>query len=142
MEIIEIKTLIDVTNTHVSRANQGTIDEYEQYRNWTTLLQCIGLRSIITYEDNPEAEIVDIKNLKFGSNYKGKHKVWTFRFYPDRPFAFYDGGDPVGLLIEDLNGVPIAGKLTETINIDRPVFNTDTSSLYKNTTVKAIKGTF
>jgi hypothetical protein len=43
MEIVEIKTLIDVTNTQVSRANQGTPEEYDQYRNWTTLLQCIGL---------------------------------------------------------------------------------------------------
>jgi|APGre2960657373_1045057.scaffolds.fasta_scaffold00073_41 hypothetical protein len=142
MEIVEIKTLIDVTNTQVSRANQGTPEEYDQYRNWTTLLQCIGLRSIIAYEGDAESEIVDIKNSGFGSAYKGKHRVWTFRFYPDRPAAFYDGNNAVGLLIEDLNSVPVMQKLTETINIDRPVFNTDQNSTYKNTIVKAIKGTF
>jgi hypothetical protein len=136
MESIEITTLIDITNTNVTRANQGTPLEYDQYRNWTTLLQCIGLRCIISYDNNPISDIQDIKGLGFGSAYKGKHRVWRFTFRPDRQGLFDDGANPIGLLLEDLNNVPIIGKLTETINIDRSVFNTD-DSIYKNTLIKA-----
>jgi hypothetical protein len=136
MGSIEITTLIDITNTNVTRANQGTLLEYDQYRNWTTLLQCIGLRCIISYDNNPISDIQDIKGLGFGSAYKGKHKIWNFVFRPDREGLFNDGNSPIGLLLEDLNNVPIIGKLTETINIDRSVFNTD-DSIYKNTLIKA-----
>jgi hypothetical protein len=137
MKSIEIKTLIDVTNTYVTRANQGTSFEYDQYRNWTTLLQCIGLRCIIDYDNDPEVELVDVKSAGFGSAYKGKHRVWTFMFRPDRNDVFLDNSNnSVGLLEEDINNVPILSKLAETINIDRSVFNTD-DSVYKNTIIKA-----
>jgi hypothetical protein len=138
METIEIQTLIDVTNTGVTRANQGTGIEYDQYRNWTTLLQCIGLRCIIDYEHNSIVETIDIKNLGFGTGYKGKHRVWTFRFKPDRRDVFLDDiGNPIGLLDEDLNNVPVITKLTETININKSVFNTEDIN-FKNTLIKAI----
>lgn len=138
METIEIKTLIDVTNTRVTRANQGTNVEYDQYRNWTTLLQCIGLRCIIHYDHNPVTEMIDIKNEEFGSSYKGKHKVWIFRFKPDRSDVFLDNdGNRIGLLVQDLHNVPVLSKLTETINIDKSVFNTEDIN-FKNTIVKAL----
>ena len=139
MESIEIKTLIDITNTGVSRANQGTELDYDQYRNFTTLMQCIGLRCIVTYDNNPSVEKVDIKDLSFGSNYKGKHNVWTFKFYPDRKLAYEDANNPVGLLLHDLHEVPVIQKLTETINIDKAVFFTYESQ-YKNTIIKANLG--
>ena len=93
METIEIKTLIDVTNTNKSRPNQGVGLEFDQYRNFTTLMQTIGLRCIITYDSNPTVENIDIKGMGFGSAYKGKQNVWTFRFRPDRQRAFDDNGD-------------------------------------------------
>lgn len=137
MDSIEIKTLIDVTNTNVVRANQGTDVEYDQYRNWTTLLQCIGLRCIIEYDKDPILERVDIKGLGFGNAYKGKHNVWTFIFRPDRRDVFLDNfNNPIGLLQEDLDSVPVISKLTETLNTDKLVFNT-TDPIYKNTIIKA-----
>jgi hypothetical protein len=139
MEIIEIKTLIDVTNTNKSRPNQGKALEHDQYRNYTTLMQTIGLRCIIQYDSNPTVENLDLKNQGFGSAYKGKHNIWTFRFRPDRTGAFEENGDPVGLLKNDMNEIPIIGKLTETINIDKAVFYT-CESQYKNTIIKAITG--
>ena len=140
MQTIEIKTLIDITNTKVSRPNQGTQLEMDQHRNFTTLKQCAELRSIITYDFSPEMQLVDVKDLGFGSKYKGKHAVWTFRFSPDRAGAYAKDNNDIGCLLEDVHGVPVIEKLTETINIEKAIFELiDASS--KNTVIKAIKGT-
>lgn len=124
MEIIEIKTLVDITKPNVHRPGQGTLLEQSQYKNWVTLQQCIGLRSVITYDDAPSVELVDTKGIGFGSDIKGKHKVWTFTFYPDRSFAYEDDNENViGLLLNDIQQVPIIVNLTETINISKAVFD-------------------
>ena len=137
MEVIEIKTLIDVTNTDVRRIDQGTQLELDQYRNWTTLIQCIGLRSNIGYDANPTVEEVDVKGLGFGSEYKGKHRVWTFRFRPDVPGAFDSERGSAALLINDLDKVPVITKLTETINIQQAVFVTIETTV-TNTLVRRV----
>lgn len=140
METIEIKTLIDITATKVVRPNQGTQLQYDQQKNFTTLMQCIELRCIVTYDNFPVLEEIDIKDLGFGSSFKGKHKVWTFRFKPDRLFAYKDDNDnPVGLLQNDLHEVPIIKSLTESINIDKAVFYTYNSQ-HKNTLIMAHQG--
>jgi hypothetical protein len=140
METIEIKTLIDVTNTKVTRANQGSTFEFDQFKNFTTLMQCIGLRCIITYDENPQVEEVDLKNLGFGTAYKGTQKVWTFKFRPDRQLAFEDNNNPVGLLINDMHEVPVIKNLAETVNIEKAVFFTYESQ-FKNTLIMARSGT-
>jgi hypothetical protein len=128
METIKIKTLIDITKPNVHRPGQGSPLEQNQYKNWITLQQCIGLRSIISYDDIPIVEEVEVKGLGFGSKYKGKHKVWTFIFYPDRSGAYDDGsGNPISLLLNDLHQVPVIEKLTETINNSRAVFDLEDS---------------
>lgn len=140
MEVIELKTLVDITNTNVRRASQGTEQELEQYKNWITLNQCIELRSVMTFDGNPTVETVDLKGLGFGTEYKGQHKVWTWRFYPDRANIFATENSPLALLIEDLDQVPVIRNLTETINILRPVFELTDKKLI-NTKLKIISGT-
>lgn len=137
MENIEIKTLVDITNTEVRRNNQGTLVEANQYKNWITLKQCVELRSLIDYDHNPTVETVDVTGLGFGSEYKGKHQVWTFRFRPDRAGAFSLEDEPTGLLNESLHQVPVIKNLTETINTDRAVFDLKDKK-FKNTTIKII----
>ena len=140
MQTIEIQTLIDITDTKVARPNQGTQLELEQYRNFVTLKQCIEIRSIISYDFSPEMQVVDIKDLGFGSKYKGKHAVWTFRFNPERTNVYVNDRDEIGGLLDDVQGVPVVEKLSETINIEKAIFELiDASS--KNTIIKAIKGT-
>ena len=63
MQIIEIKTLVDITNTKVTRLNQGTQLELDQCRNFITLLQCVELRSIVSYDSSPQHEAVDVKGM-------------------------------------------------------------------------------
>ena len=139
MQTIEIQTLVDITDTKVARPNQGTALQHDQYRNFTTLRQCVEIRSIISYDASPSAETVDIKDLGFGTKYKGKHQVWTFRFYPDRTGAYIEGQDEVGALLADVDGVPVIQKLTETINMDTAVFEVKDAT-NKNTIIKAIQG--
>jgi hypothetical protein len=137
MEVIEIKTLIDITNTNVRRINQGTQQQLDQFRNWTTLLQCIGLRSNINYDRDPRVETLDVKGLGFGGEYRGRHQVWTFQFRPDRPDTFADESEAVALLEQDLDKIPMILNLTETINTQRAVLDTSDKS-FANTVVKAI----
>lgn len=138
MEQIEIKTLIDVTNTQVQRPTQGTQFEQDQNRNFITLLQCLEIRSIVSYDSKPTCELVDIKGMEFGSTYKGKQMVWTFYVQPDRDSVYLDStGNKVGTLLDDLHEVPVIKKLNETVNIDKAVFNTKDSS-FKNTIIKAL----
>ena len=139
MEVIELKTLVDITNTNVRRPGQGTDQELNQYKNWITLNQCIELRSVITFDSNPTVEKLDLKGLNFGTEFKGSHNVWTWRFYPDRANIFFNENSSLGLLINDLDQVPIIVNLSETINIVRPVFELTNNKLI-NTTLKIISG--
>lgn len=140
MQTIEIQTLVDITDTKVARPNQGTPLQHDQFRNFTTLRQCVEIRSIISYDSSPTIETKDLKDLGFGSNFKGKHKVWTFRFYPDRSGAYVEGNNEVGALLDDVNSVPVIQKLTETINMDTAMFELKDAAT-KNTIIKAIQGT-
>ena len=139
MEIIEIKTLVDITNTKVIRANQGTQQELDQNRNFITLAQCIELRSVVFYDTGSIVNSQDIKSLGFGSAYKGKQTVWTFRFSPDRPGAYEDQyGNVIGTLLNDINEIPVIKNLTETINIDKAIFDLQDPA-HKNTVIKVLK---
>jgi hypothetical protein len=123
MEIITIKTLVDITNSGINRPKMGAEKEFNQHRNWTTLLQCIGLRSIINYDSKPACDQDDIKNLGFGKKYKGKHKIWTFTFTTDRSSSYFEEDNPIGLLIKDLDQVPVLKNCDETINMSKAVFD-------------------
>jgi hypothetical protein len=139
METIEIRTLIDITNTGARRANQGSAKEVDQYKNWTTLNQCLGIRSNIEYDEIPSVETVDVKDQGFGSSFKGKQKMWVWRFRPDRTGAYSDDIDRIGTLVTDLDKVPIIKNLDETVNISKAVFDL-TDETARNTIVRLVKG--
>jgi hypothetical protein len=138
MDQIEIQTLIDVTSTKINRNTQGNQQQIDQYKNFITLRQCIEIRSIIEYRDPPRVEELDVKKLGFGSGFKGKQKVWIFKFQTDRSGVYLDeNGDPIGMLLEDIHEVPIIKNLTETINIDKSIFDCK-DPIKKNTIIKVL----
>lgn len=139
MEIIEIKTLIDITNSNVRRLSQGTQQQVDQYKNWTTLKQCVELRSVVDYDFPPSVEEIDVKNLGFGKKYKGIHKVWTWRIRPDRELVYVNEDGELGGLVADIDQVPVIQNLTESINIDKPVFDLSDAD-FKNTSIRKITG--
>jgi hypothetical protein len=140
MDVIEIQTLIDITDSKINRSRVNFEKEHQQYRNFTTLKQCVELRSIIRYNTDPVCEIKDLKGLEFGTKYKGKQKVWTFRFSPDRSGVYNDGTFEIGHLLNDLHEIPIIQNLTETINMTKAILDLKDGE-NKNTIIKAIKGT-
>ena len=140
MQVIEIQTLVDITDTKVNRPRTGLQLEHDQFRNFTTLRQCVEIRSNIMYDTSPSSEVKDVKGLGFGTEYKGKHTVWTFRFTPDRTGAYVEGFNEIGALLDDVDQVPVIQKLTETINMDKAIFELKDPAT-KNTIIKALQGT-
>jgi hypothetical protein len=141
MEIIEIQTLVDITNTRVNRPNQGSALAYDQNRNFVTLRQCVEIRSIVSFDNPPIAETKNLKGLGFGEKYQGSHTVWTFKFIPDRTGVYTsEDGNVIGSLIDDVDSVPVIKNLSETVNIDTAIFDCKNIST-KNTIIKAHKGT-
>lgn len=140
MQVIEIQTLIDISDSGTIRPNQGSVIEQGQFRNFTTLKQCAELRANIIYETPASFETRDVKDIGFGSKYKGKHSIWTFRFSPERTGAYEKDGNEIQGLIDDLHEVPVVKKLNETINMDKAVFDVKDPA-HKNTIIKSIQGT-
>ena len=124
MQRIKIQTLIDITCSKAKRPGQGDVTEVNQYRNYTTLLQAIGLRTNINFDNAPEVTTEKLTGNTFGSDYKGsEHKVWTFEFTTDRDDVYYGEDDNLYLLKEDLHNVPVIKNLEESINIANSVFD-------------------
>lgn len=140
MQVIEIQTLVDITDTKVNRPRPGLQTEHDQFRNFTTLKQCVEIRSNIIFDTPPSVETKDIKDLGFGSKFKGKHQVWTFRFTPERSGAYIEGNNEIGALLDDIHNVPVVQKLKESINMEKAVFDLKDAAT-KNTIIKAIQGT-
>jgi hypothetical protein len=140
MQVIEIKTLVDITDTKVNRPRPGLQLEHDQYRNFTTLKQCLEIRSNIVFDTEPSVETLDVKDMGFGSKFKGKHQIWTFRFSPERAGAYTEGNNEIAAVVEDVHAVPFIQNLKETINIDKAIFDLKDLAT-KNTIIKAILGT-
>ena len=137
MEKIQLRTLIDVTPTGVSRFQINKELEHNQQKNWITLLQAIELRSLIEFEQAAIGETLELRALGFGEKHRGIHAMWTLIFTTDRDGCYANEKSPIGLLMDDLHEVPIITNLSETINMNRPVFDTR-SRFYRNTVIKLL----
>lgn len=135
MQEFTVHTLIDITESRKLRKEAGFEIEYQQQQNFIMMLQTIGMRANPHYTTGPKFKTVDVESLGFGSEYTGSHTVWTFNFYIEFDSGFTDSqGNRTGLLVEDLNFVPVICNLKETINPKLCVFDTK-SSQHRNTVV-------
>jgi hypothetical protein len=130
----QIKTLVDISATGMISEyrkdvplpfvddlkniinNQETwnISRNEQ-RNWETLVQCISIRAQPIMLKEPVVETVSISSMDFG--YTGKHKVWTMEFGFELADIFKVDNDPISLLAEQLDIIPVLTDLQETVNL-------------------------
>ena len=115
-------TLVDITNTGVTRDRTGQEHVRNQQRNWETVLQCIGLRSqpigiVQRVEDNADLDLYE-----FGEMYTGKHRVWSFAFTVEHAEVFTHGEDALALLHDSFDQVPIVCGLDETARFMLPIF--------------------
>jgi hypothetical protein len=114
----QIVTLVDITRTNPTRSET---DQHllGQQANFNTLLQSIGLRSNVEWTVDP----TECKGI-LPHPLEGKANYWTWTFEVERDQVFTKDGDPVGLLLDDLHGVPIISQLNNSVDIDPPVFQT------------------
>jgi hypothetical protein len=123
-----IHTLIDITETKQYRKVQGNELQYQQQQNFAMMLQAIGMRANITRMITPSVETVGVSQYGFGTEFTKHQRVWTFRFFIEYDGAYTDStGNEAGLLIEDLNFVPVITSLTETVDLQPAMFNTKSS---------------
>lgn len=108
----QITTLIDITRTNPSR-NETNKLKLGQQSNFNSVLQTIGLRSNVDWEVDPVRESGRLSEL----DTKIAHWIWEFTAERDQIF-YKSNTDPVGLLLDDLNSVPIVIDLTEEADIN------------------------
>jgi len=70
--MIRCLTLFDITRSSDHNSNQ--------IKNWHTIIQALGLKSILTIHSYPKKVFRNIDGLEFGKNYIGNHNVWIFDF--------------------------------------------------------------
>ena len=119
MKEFTIQTLVDITETGQRRKEPGKEVDYFQHQNFTMLIQTIGMRVNPHYINSPKLKEDDVVDYGFGSAYQGRHNIWTFKFSIEYADGYKDDqGNNAGLLIEDLNFIPMIVDLTETADLD------------------------
>ena len=114
----KIITLVDITRSNPSREEKDNT-KLGQQANFNSLLQAIGLRSNIEWHRDPQK-----KTGRLPDPLEGKAEHWIWEFDVEREDVFLKNDDPVGHLIDDIDGVPIIPDLTNTVIIDPAVFKT------------------
>lgn len=122
MERYKIISLIDITRNGSSRSETDPI-KIGQQSNFNTLIQTIGLRANIEWHFDPKKS-----NGRLPEPLDGAATYWIWEFVTERDKIFQKNSDPVGLLVEDLDGVPVVRNLTESIDLDPPAFKTQGES--------------
>ena len=136
MQQFTIYTLVDITRTRQYRTESDKLTEKYQQQNFDMLIQTIGLRANPTFINDPDVIEDDSKYYELGGLFEGQNKIWVFTFFIEREGSFQEEDNPAGLLITDLNYVPIITNLTETANIN-PFFETK-NHLFCNTRILSI----
>ena len=125
-----IITLVDITRTNAGKAEPDHIKLLQQ-NNFNSLRQAIELRSNVTWDKDPER-----LEGRLPHGFDGKAAHWSWEFEVEREDLFLKDGDPVGLLKDDLNSVPVITGLNETAEIKPAAFQTLGDTI--NTIVKII----
>ena len=116
--IFRLQTLIDITETGTRRQSQDKF-AYKQEANFQTVLQTIGMRVNLEYENSPSFEQLMLKKNTFSDKYIGKQMLWTFDFIVN-----YEGALTLEMLKNDFDLIPIITGLTETAQPDKALFRT------------------
>lgn len=113
-------TLIDITATGQYKNEEGKQQARNQQQNFDTVLNTIGMRANVFYDNNPEL-IINIPS-KFAMLGQELTNIWTFDWYVESQYRFLLGNDDVGLLKKDFSLVPYISDLTETAKFKTNVF--------------------
>jgi hypothetical protein len=111
----QIITVVDITRTNPTRTETDPVTLGQQ-ANFNSLVQAIGMRSNVTWIQDPE---LHNGRLPIGP---GKAAHWIWQFDAEREDVFLNQGDDVALLVNDLDGVPIVDQLNNTVELTPAVF--------------------
>jgi len=126
---------VDITDTGAPHSPYESI-EYNQYQNLNVLVQTISLRAqpldiqVICLLDQ------DTAKYDFGSSITGIHKIWSMDFYSERETAWIEHDDPLGGLLNDIDGQAFNGNLLNTMVFDCHMFKSH--DINKNVTFKKL----
>jgi len=116
-------TLVDITATRVIRSSNPDDLRRNQQRNWETVLQCMSLRTQPLHVEDPVIiENVPMDVCKFGDYFQNKHTIWKWGWAVERTGVYESQDDPIGLLLQDFEQVPIVCGLEETGRFMLPIF--------------------
>jgi hypothetical protein len=116
-------TLVDITETGVTR-DRGTQElERNQQRNWETVLQCIGLRAQPMHMVCKVSR-AELSEYEFGEMYTGMHQIWSFAFTVEHENVFQKEKDKLYYINQSFDQVPIITGLNETARFLLPIFYT------------------
>ena len=114
----KIVTLVDITRSKPSRDETDPI-KIGQQSNFNSLLQAIGLRSNVDWLRDPRKCTGSLPD-----DIKGKATHWVWEVDCERDEVFLKDEDPVGLLKEDLHGVPVVDLLENSVDLNPAAFQT------------------
>jgi len=123
-------TLFDITNSKVINPKDNKLGFY-QAQNLNSFVQTISLRTQPDILSVKSLGNKDLKKFNFGSEYK-KRKVWKIEFTCENPSAWVRENNPVALLEQDFNMVPVHLGLKENTKFPQPIVDT-VSDEYRNT---------
>jgi hypothetical protein len=117
----KLYTLVDITHTGQHRPEAGKENLRWKEQNFNTLIQTLGIRSNIMYNNSPT--VVELKGQLVGFNTDDIIRVWRFDWYTERDHMYEKDGDPIGFLKEDFVLVPYISGLDEAMEQKYAVFN-------------------
>ena len=119
----KLYTLVDITHTGQYRNEPGKEQDRWREQNFNTILQTLGIRTNIHYNQKPV--VTEVAGKLIGFDTDKIIRVWRFDFSTERDDALYEvDGDPVGYLKQDFHLVPYISGLGELMEQEFAVFNT------------------
>lgn len=118
MERYKVISLVDITRSGASRYDTDKI-KIGQQSNFNSLVQAIGIRANIEWNQDPKR-----LDGRFPDPIEGAGMYWIWEFTTERNQVFLKDDDPVGLLMDDLNNVPIISNLENTVEFSHSAFKT------------------
>lgn len=119
MQTYTVVSLVDITRSNPDRSCTDKI-KLGQQANFNSLLQAIGLRSNVEWQQDPK-----VYDGRLPEPFEGRGTYWTWTFFIERDWVFAKNNNDVGLLLEDLQGVPIVDQLNNSVDLNPSIFQTN-----------------
>jgi hypothetical protein len=118
MQLFKLVSVVDITRSLPSRSETDHLILGQQ-ANFNSLIQAIGIRSNVEWDQDPECH-----TGRLPDTIEGAATHWVWEFSVERDFVFRLDDDPVGLLLDDLQGVPVINRLNNSVDIMPSIFQT------------------